>query len=129
MSNKLFVVLVLGVLAGIIFAGLGSAYYYNYMPYNDYSHRTYSSTWDRNGQVTVNNYDRYTSTRYLANGARQTVSTYTKVSTDSPQYGYYRDYGNYYGGPWYQKYWNTPTYGNYYPSYIANNYGSYRHNW
>jgi len=112
--RKIFGVLIAAMLFLTLFATLGSAYYYN----DDYSRRTYASTYERNGYFRATNYDRV-SEKYWNGNSWVTRTSYIRETRESPSYGFYsgRPQGsnNFYGRPWYTKYWNTPRYEYSYP--------------
>ena len=124
MSKKLFGFVLGALMLMVVFSAFGSAYHYHGYD-DDYSRRTYHSTYERNGQFRATDYDRSTFTRYLADGSRQRTTTFTRTTTESPRQGYYRPIG-YYGGGHY----NAPHYGygNYYGGYsYPRNYYVYRY--
>lgn len=84
-----------------------AAYYGGYYGYgDDYTRRSYSSTYERNGYYRTTDYDR-TNLRYWDGRSWVERTSYVKETRESPNYGY-GYYGPYGGGspyPWYTKYY------------------------
>lgn len=118
--KKIFSVILAAIFLGTLFASVSSAYY-SYPGDNDYTRRTYHSTYERNGNFRSTDYDRFTSTRYVDNQIIRTTS-YTRTTREIPDYYSpryapvsYQNYDSYYN-PWYRKYWDDRYYQ---PSYFA----------
>jgi len=95
--------------------GCQGGYYDGY--YNDMSYHksnSYGSLYGPQYTKTVD-YNKYSDTVYLGYGAVEQRTVYTKTVKETPRYYYHPSYyysaNDYY--PWYQRYWTTPTYGNY----------------
>lgn len=91
---------------------------------DDYTRRTYSSTYERNGYFKTTDYGR-TSERYWSGDSWVTRTSYIKETRESPNYGY--GYAGPYGGgspyPWYQKYYTYQYPPRYQYGYGSSQYG------
>lgn len=117
MMKKLFALTFVTLFTLSMFASLSSAFYYGN---DDYTRRTYYSTYENNGYIRTTNYDR-TSESYWDGNEWVDRTTYVRETREGNAYdSYYRrnypysSYGRNY--PWYQRHWNNrPYYSNTYP--------------